>query len=52
MSTLQAFFLGGMVSWTPSLVFLACALWRAPPVGEVRSSGSMLAFRRLRRTSK
>jgi hypothetical protein len=30
MSTLQAFLLGGMVAWTPSLVFLACALSQAP----------------------
>jgi hypothetical protein len=30
MSTLQAFLLGGMVSWTPSLVYLAYQLWRAP----------------------
>jgi hypothetical protein len=30
MSTIQAFLLGAMVAWTPSLVFLACALWQAP----------------------
>ena len=30
MTTLQAFLLGGMVAWTPSLVFLACALCQAP----------------------
>jgi hypothetical protein len=30
MSVLQAFLLGVMMSWTPSLIFLACVLWRAP----------------------
>jgi hypothetical protein len=30
MSTLQVFLLGAMMSWTPSLVFLACLLWQAP----------------------
>jgi hypothetical protein len=30
MSTIQAFLLGAMVAWMPSLVFLACALWQAP----------------------
>jgi hypothetical protein len=30
MSTLQALLLGGMVAWTPSLLFLACALSQAP----------------------
>ena len=34
MSTVQAFVLGAMVSWTPSLVFLACQLWRAPLIDE------------------
>jgi hypothetical protein len=29
MSTLQAFLFGAMVAWTPSLVFLAFALWQA-----------------------
>jgi hypothetical protein len=30
MTTIQAFLLGAMVSWTPGLVLLACQLWRAP----------------------
>jgi hypothetical protein len=34
MSTVQAFALGATVSWTASLVFLACQLWRAPLVDE------------------
>jgi len=34
MSTLQAFLFGAMVAWTPSLVFLAFALWQAPIADE------------------
>jgi hypothetical protein len=30
MSNLQAFLLGAMMAWTPSLVFLACMLWQMP----------------------
>jgi hypothetical protein len=30
MSMLQALLLGAMVAWTPSLIVLACSLWRAP----------------------
>jgi hypothetical protein len=30
LSTLPAVFLGMMLSWTPSLLFLAHLLWRAP----------------------
>jgi hypothetical protein len=30
MTTLQAFVLGAMVAWTPSLIYLAYYLWRAP----------------------
>jgi hypothetical protein len=30
MTTLQAFVLGAMVAWTPSLIYLAYCLWRAP----------------------
>jgi hypothetical protein len=33
MSTLQAFVLGVMAAWTPSLVFLAWSLWRVPSTG-------------------
>jgi hypothetical protein len=32
LSTLQAVFLGVMLSWTPSLLFMAHLLWRAPLV--------------------
>jgi hypothetical protein len=32
MSTLQAFALGAMVSWTPS-PFFACQQWQARPIG-------------------
>jgi hypothetical protein len=32
LSTLQAVFLGMMLSWTPSLLFMAYLLWRAPLV--------------------
>jgi hypothetical protein len=41
MSTLQAFLFGAMVAWTPSLVFLAFALWQAPLAEE---SGDFSAF--------
>jgi len=30
MSTMQAFFLGMMMAWTPSLLILAFALWDVP----------------------
>jgi hypothetical protein len=30
MTTFQALLLGGMIAWTPSLLFLACILWQAP----------------------
>ena len=30
MSTMQAFFLGMMMAWTPSLLILAFALWDLP----------------------
>ena len=30
MSTLQAVIFGMMLSWTPSLLFMAYLLWRAP----------------------
>jgi hypothetical protein len=38
MSTLQAFWIGVMVSWTPSLIFLACQLWRVAEFDEDSSS--------------
>jgi hypothetical protein len=34
MSALQAFGFGVMVAWTPSLLFLVFAVWRAPLIGE------------------
>jgi hypothetical protein len=37
MSTLQAFALGAMFAWTPSLVFLACLIWRAPLIDDTAS---------------
>jgi hypothetical protein len=30
MTTLQAVFLGMMLSWTPSVLLMAYLLWRAP----------------------
>ena len=30
MATLQAVFLGMMLSWTPSVLLMAYLLWRAP----------------------
>ena len=30
MTTLHAVFLGMMLSWTPSVLFMAYFLWRAP----------------------
>jgi hypothetical protein len=30
MTTVEAIALGAMLAWTPSLVFLAWALWRTP----------------------
>ena len=30
MTAIQAFLLGAMVAWTPSLVFVAYQIWRAP----------------------
>jgi hypothetical protein len=30
MNKMEMFLLGGMVAWTPSLLFLAVELWRAP----------------------
>jgi hypothetical protein len=30
MSLIEAFALGALVAWTPSLVFMALLLWRAP----------------------
>jgi hypothetical protein len=40
MSTVQAFALGAMVSWTPSLIFLACLLWQAGPIGDEDKSSA------------
>jgi len=34
MTKMEMFLLGGMVAWTPSLMFLAVALWRAPLIDE------------------
>jgi hypothetical protein len=34
MSALEAFVFGAMAAWTPSFLFLAFALWRAPLIGE------------------
>jgi len=33
MSVLQAFALGAMVAWTPSLIAIAWLLWRTPLIG-------------------
>jgi hypothetical protein len=38
MSTLQAFFLGIMVSWTPSLIFLVWVLRHVPLFGASRAA--------------
>ena len=32
MTTLEAVALGAMIAWTPSLVFLATALWDVPEI--------------------
>ena len=42
MNTFQALLLGAMLVWTPSLVFLAFALWRAPLIGLDEDSSSAL----------
>jgi len=34
MTKIEMFLLGMMVAWTPSLIFLAVVLWRAPPIDE------------------
>jgi hypothetical protein len=34
MTKTEMFLLGGMVAWTPSVMFLALALWRAPLIDE------------------
>jgi hypothetical protein len=40
-TTLQAFLLGVMVSWTPGLVILACQLWWRPRIGFDEDSSSL-----------
>ena len=40
MSTLQAFTLGAMIVWTPSLIYLAYWLRRASPIDKDRSPAS------------